>query len=73
MENAKREVKEIMDREPNSPTIEERQQSVEDLKIKLNTIVHCHAPEDTTVKEVEAITMVMLDMVLNPKDYTKSN
>lgn len=63
MKNAKLKLKEFFSEDHG-------EQDMDDLKPKINNLLLMYLPLDTTLKECNAIAMVINDMIWNPRNYT---
>ncbi len=42
------------------------------IKADVNQLLFLHLPDDTTIREAEALAVTITDMIINPDTYTKS-
>lgn len=42
---------------------------IDGLKPEINSLLHTYLPENTTLKESDALAMAIMDMVTSPKTY----
>lgn len=42
---------------------------IDGLKPEINSLLHTYLPENTTIKESDALAMAILDMITNPETY----
>lgn len=72
MEEAKRQVQDVLQEQeskPESQSKEEHRKHMNGLKPQINNLLHTYLPEDTTLKESDALAMVINDMIWNPQNY----
>lgn len=68
MEKAKLRTKELVEDydERKGYTHEE---TLNELKPEINNLLHTYLPDEITIKQAEILAMVMLEMIMNPKDF----
>lgn len=52
-----------------TPTEEQTQKHMDELKPAINNLLHQFLPDDITLKEADIIAMVINDIIWKPKDF----